>query len=285
MNSGFLLIDKEQDWTSFDVVKKIRNILQIKKVGHIGTLDPFATGLLIILFNKATSFSRYIIDFDKEYIVKSQFDFMTDTADITGKIISQDNNPRIISKQEFELQIPNILQINKQIPPKYSAVKVNGEKAYKMAYKGKDIILPERDIDVISFDLLDYNYPYFTWKAKVAKGTYIRTLTEQIASLFNKTACTIELRRSKIADFNVDNALKISDITQETELISPDHLLYKMNHLTLTSDEEKKFINGQNFTTNHKDYSLVRVYNNNNIFIGLASINNGIFQARRVIHE
>ncbi|MDD4156455.1 MAG: tRNA pseudouridine(55) synthase TruB [Candidatus Cloacimonetes bacterium] len=285
MKSGFLLIDKDKDWTSFDVVKKIRNITQIKKVGHIGTLDPFATGLLILLFNQATSFSQYIIDNDKEYLVKSQFDIMTETGDITGKIINTENSPTPITKKQFEKKINLIKNISSQTPPKYSAIKVNGEKAYKMAYKGKDIVLPERNFKIISFEFLGIDYPYFIWKAKVSKGTYIRTLTEQIAELFGKIATTVELRRLKIGSFDVSNSIKINQIDTDIKLLQPDLLLDDFEKITLNIDEERKFIHGQNFTIFHHDTAKLRVYNHKNDFKGLATINNNILHAIRVLND
>ena len=211
-NSGYLLINKPKTWTSHDVVAKIRNILKIKKVGHTGTLDPFATGLLILLIGDATKLSETLTNLDKEYVVTSKFGISTDTADITGKIIKEEI-PKNIEKSDFEKKIPDILQINKQIPSRFSAIKINGKKAYNMARSGKDFELPERSIEIKEFELIDYDFPCFTWRAVVSKGTYVRTLTEQIAELFDSIATTIELERTKIGKFCLKDSIGINEVS------------------------------------------------------------------------
>ena len=213
IDSGYLLINKPLDWTSHDVVSKIRNIIKIKKVGHSGTLDPFATGLLIVLIGKATKMSEKLLNLCKEYVVKSQFDISSDTGDIRGKInIGDHAHSQPVDRADFETKIPEILKINKQIPSKYSAIKINGKKAYKMARAGKDFEMPERCIEIKEFELLDFEYPYFTWRAVVTKGVYIRTLTEQIAALFGKAAITVELKRTKIDCFDIKDSIEINDV-------------------------------------------------------------------------
>lgn len=284
MNSGFLLIDKEKDWTSFDVVKKLRGILKIKKTGHIGTLDPFATGLLIILFNKANAVAQFITQFDKEYIVTSKFDIMTDTGDSTGNIIKEDKDNTILSKNDFVKKIDEIYSLNKQIPSKFSAIKINGQKAYKLAHSGKEVQMPERYIVVRKFELLEYNYPLFTWKVEVSKGTYIRTLTEQIAGLFGKIATTVDLRRTKIADFDVKNALKITQVNEDTEFFPLEDLLYQVPRLSLSDEQIKMFSNGRSFAFEYADIDKIQIYDLYGKFIGIAKIINNTLKAFRVLN-
>ena len=214
MKSGLLLVNKPKDWTSFDVVKKVKSILKIKKVGHAGSIDPFATGLLIILINDGTKLSDKMMGMDKEYVTVSRFGIHTDTGDLTGNIIKEEEMPEI-TREEFEAKIPDILAINKQVPSKYSAIKINGKKAYKLARSGKDFDMPEREIEIKEFELIDYTFPYFTWRAVVTKGTYVRTLTEQIAVLFGGIAVSVELERTKIGDFSVKDAVGIDGICDE----------------------------------------------------------------------
>jgi len=215
MESGYVLVDKPKDWTSHDVVAKIRNKLKIKKVGHTGTLDPIATGLLILLFGKATKMSELFMNFDKEYVVKCKLGVKTSTADITGEIINElpvEN----ISIQDFNNIIPDILNIETQTPSSFSAIKINGKRAYKLARQGKEVDLPEREIKIKEFEIIDFESPYFTFRAKVSKGTYVRTLAEQIADLLGTIATAVDIRRTKIGDFHVENACTIDQISVDS---------------------------------------------------------------------
>ena len=211
-------MNKPKDWTSFDVVKKVRNKLGIKKVGHVGSIDPFATGLLILLIDKATKLSDKMMGLDKEYITVSKFGVHTDTGDITGKIIKEEEMPEI-SRERFESMIPAILDIKKQIPSKYSAIKINGKKAYTLARSGKKFDMPEREIKIKEFELLEYNFPFFKWRSVVSKGTYIRTLTEQIAELFDGIAVSVELERTRVGEFSVKDSIGIDEVCEERIII------------------------------------------------------------------
>ena len=233
MSSGYLLVNKPKDWTSFDVVKKIRNILKIKKIGHIGTLDPFATGLLVILIDKATKYCQYLMGLEKEYEVVSKYGISTDTGDITG-IAMNENTPNLITRLDFEKIIPEILKINKQIPSKFSAIKINGKKAYKLARAGEEFDIPEREIEIKEFELTEFDFPVFKWRAVVSKGTYIRTLTEQIADLHQNIAVTTDLVRTRIGEFHLKNSVNITDIKEDTPLCSIDDLI-KMIPLAIST--------------------------------------------------
>jgi riboflavin kinase/FMN adenylyltransferase len=228
MTSGYLLINKPPDWTSFDVVKKTQNILKTKKIGHTGTLDPFATGLLILLVGKATKHSQAFTNFDKEYIATAMFGTQTDTGDMTGNVIvSQDdtalekNHPNIeVTQAQFQSLIPSIISIKEQIPSKFSAIKIKGKPAYKLARKKADFDMPKRNIEIKDFELVSYDYPTFTYRVVVSKGTYIRTLTEQIAALFDTVAVTTHLQRTKIGHYLLSDAIDISDLQGDTHIHS-----------------------------------------------------------------
>jgi tRNA pseudouridine55 synthase len=214
MISGMLLVNKPKNWTSFDVVKKVRNKLGVKKIGHVGSIDPYATGLLVLLVNKATKLSDKMMGFDKEYLTVSKFGIHTDTGDMTGKIIKEEPMPEI-PREVFEAMIPTILKIDKQVPSKYSAIKINGKKAYNLARSGKQFDMPERSINIKEFELIDYNFPYFTWRSVVSKGTYIRTLTEQIAELFGGIAVSVDLVRTKVGEYSVKDSVGIEEVGVE----------------------------------------------------------------------
>jgi len=222
MTSGYILIDKPIGWTSFDIVKKVRNTLKVKKVGHTGTLDPFASGLLIILVGDATKKAQYLTNLDKVYIATARFGEKTDTGDPTGQVIATDTQTHI-SKEDFLRKIPQILAIDTQTPSKFSAIKIGGKKAYELARKQVNFDIPDRNISIFDFTLLSYDFPYFTYQVHVSKGTYIRTLTEQIADLFGTVALTTELKRTQIGDFHLKDSFQISDISVNS--IRPDSLL------------------------------------------------------------
>jgi len=180
MKSGIVIIDKEKEITSQAVVSKVKKILNVKKVGHIGTLDPLATGVLPVLIGSCTKLSKYMIDHDKTYIATLKLGIKKDTGDEEGKIIETKQVPAF-----DENKIHNIFSImtgkQMQTPHKYSAVKINGKKLYEYAREGKDIDIPEREIQIYSLNLIAFDRDEITFEAKCSKGTYIRVLCETIA--------------------------------------------------------------------------------------------------------
>jgi len=247
MKNGYLLVNKPPGLTSFGVVKRIGQIYKTQKVGHVGTLDPFATGLLIVLVNKATKISQLMTNYNKEYCVKSKFGIRTDTGDRTGKIICEESN-RHLTQESFTKIIPHILMLQKQIPSNYSAIKVGGQKSYLRARKGEIFTLPERQIQINQFTLLSFEYPIFEWKATVSKGTYVRTLSEQIADLCGTCAVTLELHRSKIGLFDVENSINFNDINSLTPLKPMNELLNGIPQISLNHFEKNKFLHGLQVT-------------------------------------
>lgn len=212
MIDGILLVDKKDGMTSYDVIRQLKRLLpKGQKIGHTGTLDPFATGLLIILLGKGTKLMSKFLLFEKEYIVKAEFGYETDTQDIDGKIVEQKNvekiskgNMKKVLKKEY---IGNI----QQIPPIFSAKKVNGEKAYSLARKGKEVVLPSKEITVKEFKILKYDWPFVEFRIKCSSGTYVRTLVKDLGRSLNSLATAVELRRTKIGDFNVKTAIPVDE--------------------------------------------------------------------------
>ena len=182
---GILVIDKPKGFTSHDIVSIARKSLNEKKIGHIGTLDPNATGVLPLLIGKATKISKYLIEHDKEYIATITLGKKTVTGDIEGKIIENDANLDKILNNLNTDKIENILKSfkgkQKQIPPAYSAIKINGKKAYEYARAGQDIEMPKRNIEIHEIVLLEFTQNKIKFKTMCSKGTYIRTLCEDIA--------------------------------------------------------------------------------------------------------
>lgn len=213
-----ILIDKPAGISSFGVVAKVRRKLRDEfshkiKVGHTGTLDPFATGLLILLSGKMTKKSNEFLKLDKEYIAELKLGFTSSTGDPEGEIqlYSDEGGPEPSKATRPELNIiESILrsfigEID-QTPPKFSAIKINGQRAYKLARQNKDFEIPSRKVTIYNLEILEYDYPKLTIRCEVSSGTYIRTLAEDIGKALNTGAYLTALRRTKIANYDVSDA-------------------------------------------------------------------------------
>ncbi len=210
-NEGFtLLIDKKLDWTSFDVVRKIRNITKSKKVGHAGTLDPLASGLLIICTGKHTKKINEFLNLDKTYTGKFVIGSTTPSHDLETEI---ENTKSIsgINKNEVDKIVNSFLGIQLQRPPKYSAVKIDGKRAYELARKEQDFKIKEKEIKINEFKILNFSSPVIEFYISCSKGTYIRSLARDIGLRLGCGAYLSELRRTKIGNFDVDDASTIEE--------------------------------------------------------------------------
>ena len=212
-----ILIDKPEDMSSFGVVARVRRKLRDEqgkkvKVGHTGTLDPFATGLMIILAGKATKKSDEFLKKDKEYEATVYLGKTSTTGDIEGEITNvSDKVPTLDEVKEACGKF--IGEINQTVPI-FSAVKINGERAYKLARKGKEVEMPTRKVTIFSIEILDYTYPELKIRTHVSSGTYIRTLGEDIGKELKTGAYLTALRRTKIADYDIKDALKLDEFME-----------------------------------------------------------------------
>lgn len=209
-----ILIDKPAGISSFGVVAKVRGYLRNEcghkvKVGHTGTLDPFATGLLILLSGKMTKKSNEFLKLDKEYIADLKLGFKSSTGDPEGEIEKVDD--RVPDAKEIEDILQTFIGEIEQIPPKYSAIKINGQRAYKLARKGVDFEVPMRKIRIYNIEVLEYEYPRLAIRCRVSSGTYIRTLAEDIGLKLGVGAYLTALRRTKIGEYSVDKACTLKD--------------------------------------------------------------------------
>ncbi|MBI4232089.1 tRNA pseudouridine(55) synthase TruB [Candidatus Peregrinibacteria bacterium] len=203
---GILLIDKPKGISSFDVIRKLRGILKIKKIGHSGTLDPLATGLLVLGIGKGTKLLADLIGLDKEYEVLARFGYESDTYDADGEVVPVDLNIKI-EQVDCEAMILNkfIGQIE-QLPPKYSALKIGGKRACDIVRAGGEVDLKPRGVRVDGFEVLQYNWPSVKFRITCSKGTYIRSLIHDLGKDLACGAYVEELRRSKIGSFRVEEA-------------------------------------------------------------------------------
>ncbi len=215
IQSGFLLINKPSGPTSHDIVDQLRKITGIKKIGHAGTLDPFAEGLLILAVEReATKKISKFVKLDKEYIATLKLGATSDTYDRTGKVeeIKKSTQP---SPEEIEKVLKTFINETEQLPPMFSAKKIKGKKLYELARKGIEIERKPHKIKIHNIEILDYKYPLLKIKVKCSSGTYIRTLAHDIGQILSCGAYLEELQRTAIGDFKIENAIEIKKLTPE----------------------------------------------------------------------
>lgn len=275
--NGIILIDKSKEYTSHDVVAIIKKISK-EKVGHTGTLDPNATGVLPLLIGKATEISKYLINHDKTYIATLRLGQRTDTADIEGNIIEEKEIPEL-SEEVVIKALNSMIGKQVQVPPIYSAIKVNGKKLYEYAREGKTVEIKGRDIEIYDMKLGELNLEEaeIIFEISCSKGTYIRTVCEKVAEKLGTVGYMKELRRTRVGEFEIYNSIKIEDIKENPELIkeniiSIEKFYSNKKRIELNDKDLNLFLNGVKLTRNDTD-GIYRIYNRNN-FIGLGIVEN-----------
>lgn len=285
---GIVLINKGKGISSFGVVSKVRKIFNIKKVGHCGTLDPEATGVLPIMIGNATKVSKYLIEHDKEYIAVLKLGIKTDTADQEGNIIDNDNF--ILEKdkkEEYKTLIEKMVGKQKQLPPMYSAIKVNGKKLYEYARAGQEIERKEREIEIYKLQVenIDFENNEITFRVACSKGTYIRTLCETIADSLGTIGYMKELQRTKVDKFLIGKSITISELEKSEDkykhIISIEEIFKEKEKINLNDRRTKLFLNGVQLTLNLEE-GLYRIYCNDK-FLGLGTIKNSTLKRDIII--
>ena len=218
MLDGIIIVDKPQDWTSHDVVKKTRNLLGVSKVGHTGTLDPMATGVLVLLIGKATKMARYFENDSKRYEVEITFGSATDTYDSTG-ITTETGNPGSVNIDDLKTAIKSFKGEMEQIPPMFSALKVGGERLYRLARQGKTVDRKPRKIFIrmINSDL--FHYPVIKLEIECSRGTYMRTIAHQLGEMVGCPAHLSSLRRTVSGKYKIKDAVDEFDFDEAENLI------------------------------------------------------------------
>lgn len=209
--AGILLVDKPQGITSHDVVAKMRRVLQMKKIGHAGTLDPMATGLLLILVGKATKASQYLMSLDKEYVGTIKLGEVTDSQDADGKIVMTRPVPDL-TESDVAQEMKTFLGDQYQIPPMYSAKKINGQKLYNLARKGKEVAREPRVIHISRYEITKFELPEISFIVRSSKGAYIRTLAHDLGDRLDCGAHLCALRRTAVGQFRVEKSNTIETI-------------------------------------------------------------------------
>jgi len=273
-NSGIFIINKPYQWTSNDVIRKIKSNYKFKKIGHAGTLDPLATGILPILVNDSTKYFDYFQTFKKSYLAEIKFGFSTSSYDLEGDIDGKtDYLPQNIDliKKNISYFIGSI----KQVPPKYSAIKKNGKRLYDYARNDEDIEIESREVEVSEIKIIDWKTPILKVIINCSSGFYVRSFANDLGKKLGSLAVLTSLSRINYGPFEIKDSINIENINPiEKKLISIDSIFLSNKKIVFDDDMEKSYYNGKVFTSENLKLSLlkeqdIKIYNSNDEFIGL----------------
>ena len=297
---GFGLVDKPQDWTSFDAVRWVRKALRGSKVGHAGTLDPFATGLLIILAGRATRLMQYLDDYRKTYVGTMRLGAKTDTCDLTGQVVesAEDDAVQAVTSDDIERVFRKWIGEVEQVPPKYSAVKIEGEPAYRKARRGEAPEMEPRDVEIFRLELISFEPPDLRFEVEVGTGTYIRALARDVGDDLGVGGYLADLRRTRIGPFSVEDAFPMERPEGEgyiREWIRPmAELLPPLMRVEVTAAQARRITHGNDLrlpaeaVRHAEEYSFVgAVYGDELVAIGRLVVvgNDGMFHPRTVVAD
>ena len=282
---GIIIINKPKNYTSHDIVRKAKKLLN-EKVGHTGTLDPNATGVLPLLIGKGTLLSKYLIEHDKINEAVLKLGEKTDTADGEGKVLeSQNVEQSILKKENIERIFNNLEGKQEQIPPMYSAIKLNGKKLYEYARKGIEVEVKPRTIEIYKLELIKIEDMKIIFRVSCSKGTYIRTLCEKIAEELGTIGYMKELKRIQVGEFNIKDSITIEELENQ-EIVSNKFITiekYFSNYENIVLNERKfqLFLNGVQLTYELKD-GIYKIYKENE-FIGIGTVKNKLLKRDIII--
>ena len=261
-----IVVNKPEGYTSRDVVNKLSKILNTKKIGHTGTLDPIATGVLVCLTGKYTKLVDLLTSLDKEYIAEIKLGIKTDTGDVTGNVIDKSN--KVILKNDILDVIEKFPKTYLQTVPKYSAVKIDGKKLYEYARENIEIELPKREVNIYNLELISFNEDIIKIKTKVSKGTYIRSLIEDICDMLGTVGCMKSLVRTYQGVFGIDEAYTLEDIKNNNYKSKNIHEFLDYPCINVEECNLKTVLNGGKISNiyNIKD-KVIMIYNNKDLAI------------------
>jgi len=253
--NGFLIINKPKGITSFDVIRKVRKVLNIRKIGHAGTLDPMATGLLILAIGEGTKLLEYLIKKEKTYEAEITFGYESETFDTEGKLTQI--SAKEIDLTEIQTALNNFTGKIQQIPPKYSALKIQGKKAYELAREGKEIQMKAREVEIFNIEIFNYLYPQLSLKINCSTGTYIRSIAHDLGKKLEIGGYLSKLNRIKIGTYFLKDALDLKDV-DATKILPLEWGIKNFEQVKISKTEKKLLQNGQQI-------SPKRNFNNNQI--------------------
>lgn len=285
--NGILIVNKSKGYTSHDIVAKVKKITG-EKVGHTGTLDPLATGVLPLLIGKGTLCSKYLMNHDKTYIVLLKLGIQKNTGDEEGEIIQEESvNENMLEEKTVKTVLESFLGEQEQIPPVYSAIKVNGKKLYEYARKGQEVEVKPRKITIYDINLLkiDKKNCEIQFEVSCSKGTYIRSLCEDIAKKMGTVGYMKELQRTKVGTFTIDQSVNLENLTKETigkYMITIENLFKNLEKIHLSERKLQLFLNGVKLGFDLQD-GIYKIYTNQQ-FIGIGIVKNEFLKRDIVIN-
>ena len=274
-DSGYISVIKPKGWSSNQLLSKLKWLLQIKKAGHGGTLDPFATGIVPIFFGEATKFSNRILESNKEYIAELKLGFESSTGDTEGELSKDDSFNEEKLPRNLENILNEFLGVQRQTPPKYSALKYNGKPYYEYARAGIEIPIKTREIEIFSIDLVNFTNQQITFQVSCSKGTYIRTLGEDIAKKIGTKGYLTNLERirvgkiKKIDSFSVEQIEELS-LEERKKLLKPVYQLLELPNIELNNTDTRNILNGQNLDITIEAGEILLFYEKTFIGIGIS---------------
>ena len=284
--NGIVIINKSKGYTSHDIVAKVKKITG-EKVGHTGTLDPLATGVLPLLIGKGTLCSKYLMNHDKTYKVLLKLGIKKSTGDEEGEILQEENvDKSTLEEQNVNNVLNSFLGEQEQIPPIYSAIKVNGKNLYEYARKGQEVEIHPRKITIYDIQLLkiDKENKEIQFEVSCSKGTYIRSLCEDIAKKIGTVGYMKELQRTKVGDFKIEQSVLTEDLKKETieeHIITIEDLFQDMKNIELNERKLQLFLNGVKLSVDLKD-GIYKIYNNQQ-FIGIGMVKDKLLKRDIII--
>ena len=271
--NGIVIVDKPQEWTSQDVTARLRRVFNTRRIGHGGTLDPMATGVLPVFVGRATRGVEFFEHAEKAYEAVLQLGLTTDTEDVFGNTLTQ--TPVNLTEEEFLAILPRFRGKIQQVPPMYSALKVNGQKLCDLARKGKEVERQPREIEIFQLDCLEFTGDTARLRVRCSKGTYIRTLCKDIGEALGCGGCMKELRRVQAGEYTIAEAVPLQELleteTPEKYLRGVDTMFRNFPQVTLTHNQEKRCRNGNSFTVKQED-GTYRAYSQSGEFLMLARV-------------
>lgn len=286
--NGILLVDKPAGWTSSDVVAKLRGVLHEKRIGHSGTLDPMATGLLVVFVGRATRAVEFAEGHEKRYLAGLRLGLATDTQDTTGRPVGGAKCD--ISREQLEAVLPRFRGEIMQIPPMYSAIKIKGQKLYEIARRGGEVERKARPVIIDSLEIAGERDGDFLLDIRCSKGTYVRTLCHEIGAALGCGGCMSSLRRTEAGDFRLEDALPLEQIIARAEereaeklLLPVDGLFAAYPKLMVGAAEEKRIRNGSPVSVSAADGDY-RVYHDG-AFLALSRVRDGVMSSIKSFYE
>ena len=277
-NSGFFNIDKPIGVTSMDVVRKIRKEINSKKIGHGGTLDPLATGVLPIAIGNATRLLEYVLNYSKTYVAEIEIGKTSNTYDSEGDFSNQKSYDHI-TKSKIDIELNNFKGIINQTPPTFSAIKKDGVRMYQLARKGIDVKIPSRQVEIKALELKKFNPPYLTIKINCSKGFYVRSFAHELGDKIGTGAYLKSLNRIASGDMSIENSVPLNFLIEQLKhkdysnlITNFDTVLSHMPKEKLTEEESIKLKSGQKILHHHSisQNELLRVFDENDVFFGIA---------------